>query len=166
MKIKKILIPKSPIKGGVLPKDSGSLIKFSFNVIKNSGSHCPNCNHHPLKISYNSSQEKVLICEACSYTEAIPKTINKKAQEKIIKNLYTNEKIYTISSLLIIIFSLVLAFWLKNILTAIGGSITSLIFMCYAISINYRIWQLRNNRLYEPVAPIKDYFKDLLMKKH
>lgn len=161
----KKLTPSTPLKG-IRVKEIGLTSIYVKRSLKSNTRHlCPNCggNMHPVQQidpSQNEVSQVILSCEICPYEEDVTAVIKNAATA--YQSLASAEKQYALLALAMLIGSSIIAVILGNIFTFVGGCLLTIVLMLYAMLMNYKQWQIRNGRLFETKAPIKDYIRDFI----
>lgn len=168
----KNLLPRSPVKGLRTQEGKATFEWAKDQLTQYRGSQCPECAHRPLKpvnlINKSDGAPKIdydqvfLQCENCGYSIDVTEDINQ-AQQYADLHASTETK-YLYAALGMFAGTSLLAIFISNITTFLGGLMLSFILLMYSVQASYRHWQIINRRMYEEKPPVRDFFKDYLRK--
>lgn len=168
------VLPTAPWRG-VKTQETGQAFKWArSHIVEQRGSVCPDCGQaslHPVQmleerpgnqaslVVLNTSSQVYLECKDCGYTEDVTALMLEAANK--IDAFAKMERNYAYTAIAMFAFSLILALWIGNPYTLIGGSLLALMLVVHAFNASYRRWQIINSRMYEQKAPIGDFLRDL-----
>lgn len=156
----------------IIPRGaSGLSLKEEWSALRqnltNDQLHCPQ-DGKPLKlidvfdtnadgtIPPNAVAHRALGCD-CGYHLPIQPVIDQARSE--LNNIKSAEKQFMIFGILLVLVFGIIAYFNGSLVTLLGGLVLGLSLIIRSIFFRYRRWQIEHNRMFETVAPIRDWLR-------